>query len=228
MKYRILLFDADGTLMDFQKAEAKGLEAALGMHHLPFNAEILALYSAINKGCWEEYEQGLLDRETLLVERFRRLFDRLGIDADAQAVRATYHEELGKGAYMTEGARDLCAQLGKTHDLYIVTNGVSATQRSRFARCGLDRLVKKVFISEDIGVPKPQKAYFERVFAEIPGFSREEALIIGDSLTADIRGGIDAGIATCWYNPGGLAAPEDLRIDYQIRALAELNAILDM
>ena len=221
-----MFLDADETLLDFKKAEAQGLKAALRRHKLPFNAEIVALYSKINKGCWEEFEQGLLDKETLLVERFRRLFAALDITADPHAVRLSYHEELGKGGFLIEHAYEVCEELRKTHDLYIVTNGVAATQYSRFALSGLDKLVKGIFVSEEIGIPKPQKGYFDYVFAQIPGFRKENALMVGDSLTADIRGGIQAGLATCWYNPQGKAGSPDIKADYEIRNLEELKDFL--
>lgn len=223
MGYRILLFDADGTLMDFKRAEAQGIEATFQIHRLPFDREILALYSEINRRCWEEFESGLLAWDALHTERFCRLFAKLGIRADAQAVQATYRDELGKGAFLMDGARELLLTLRKEHKIYIITNGVATTQRSRFQKCGLDQLVDGVFISEDIGCRKPQKAYFDHISAQIPDFSAGEALIIGDSLTADIQGGINAGIAVCWFNPEGLAAPGNMRIDHQIRRLEELK-----
>ncbi len=224
MGYRILLLDNDGTLMDFKKAEAQGIENTLRLHGLPFDEEILALYSGINKRCWEEFEQGLMDKDKLLTERFRRFLGQLGnTSVDPNSLRAVYHEELGKGAYLTDGALELCRELGKTHELYIVTNGVSSTQYRRFAISGLDQVVNGIFVSEDIGCPKPQSAYFEHVFAQIPGFRREDALIVGDSLTADIQGGIRAGIDTCWYNPDGLTGPEGLNITYEISDLRYLK-----
>lgn len=222
MRYRTLFLDADETLLDFKKAEAQGLECALRRHQLPFDEEILALYSGINKRCWEEFEQGKFDKETLLVERFRRLFAALAVTADPDTVRRTYHEELGKGGFLIEHAYEVCEELGKTHDLYIVTNGVASTQYSRFARSGLDRLVKGIFVSEEVGVPKPQKEYFDYVFAQIPGFQREGALMVGDSLTADIQGGINAGLDTCWYNPGRKPVPAGLKITYEIHDIREL------
>ncbi|MDO4343476.1 MAG: YjjG family noncanonical pyrimidine nucleotidase [Eubacteriales bacterium] len=226
MKYDTLLLDADGTLLDFEKAEARGLEAALKLHQIPFDNRILAVYSRINKSCWEEFEQGLMTKETLLVERFRRLFKTLGITgADPQKVRLTYNEELSKGAYLIDGAFEVCQKLSKTHNLYIVTNGVSYTQRRRLGDSGLNRLVKGVFISEDIGFQKPRREYFEAVFSEIPGFDRTKALLVGDSLSADIQGGINAGIDTCWYNPWRIARPADMKITYEIHAISELSKI---
>lgn len=224
--YDFLLMDADGTLMDFERAETCAIEETMIRHGLPFSPEILALYSGINKKCWEEFERGEITKQTLLVERFRRLFERLHVTADPAVVRLTYQAELGKGAYMLPGAKELCRRLSRTHKLYILTNGVSATQHSRFALCGLDKLADAVFVSEDLGSQKPARDYFERVFARIPGFSRERALMVGDSLTSDIQGGINAGVDTCWYNPGGIPRPREMDITYEIRRLRELEAIV--
>lgn len=226
MKYRILLLDADETLLDFHKAEAQGFQSALTIHNLPYSEEILALYSSINKKCWEEFERGLLTKPQLLAERFRRLFAAMQIDADAETVRKTYQEELGKGAFLIEGADEVCRELSKVCDLYIVTNGVSATQYSRFSRSGLDAFVKDIFVSEEIGFQKPQKAYFAEVFRRIGNPSKSGILLVGDSLSADIRGGIDAGIDTCWYNPRGLDVPEDMSITYVIDDIRKLPEIV--
>ena len=106
-----------------------------------------------------------------------------------------------------------------------MTNGVAATQYSRFAISGLDKLVKGIFVSEEIGIPKPQKGYFDYVFAQIPGFRKENALMVGDSLTADIMGGINAGLDTCWYNPGRKPAPAGINITYEIHDIRELPEI---
>lgn len=227
MGYKNLLLDNDGTLMDFKKSEARGIAETMRVYGLPFSEEILALYSRTNQKCWEEFERGLLDRNTLLVERFRRLFRQLGINnADADAVAATYEKELAKSAYLMDGALEVCRELREHCRLYIVTNGVSSTQHKRYAISGLDRLVHGVFVSEDIGCPKPQKEYFAYVFRHIPDFRKEETLMVGDSLTADIRGGINAGIDTCWYNPAGAPKPADMEITYEIRDLRMLKSIV--
>lgn len=226
MRYRILLLDADGTLLDFLKAEAHGIEAALKKNHLPFRPDILQLYSDINRSCWEEFERGALSKEVLLVERFRRLFGKLGVEGDPATVALSYRDELGRGAYLIDGARELLDELKETHDLYIITNGVAETQYSRFSLSGLDKLVKKSFISEEIGFPKPQKEFFDYVFAHIPDFQKEETLIVGDSLTADIQGGINAGVDTCWYNPAHLPNLQGREITYEIDRICDLKNIV--
>lgn len=222
MSYQTLLLDADGTLLDFLKAEACALEKTFRQHQLYFDETILKDYSMINDKCWKEFEQGLLSKETLLVERFQRLFDKYNFSADANAVRRTYQYELSLGAYLIENAYETCEELAKHCDLYIVTNGVTSTQRRRLADCGLDKLIRDVFISEEIGAQKPKKEFFDYVFAHIPGFKRENTLMVGDSLSADIKGGISANLDTCWYNPNGIAKPEDMEITYIIHDIRDL------
>lgn len=222
MRYQTLLLDADGTLLDFKKAEARGIRETFRQHQLYFDEKIMADYSAINKKCWEEFEQGLLDKETLLEERFRRLFHQYKIKADTAAIEKTYQYELGRGAYLIENAYEICEILSNKYDLYIVTNGVAVTQYQRIKDCGLDKLIKGMFISEEIGWKKPQIEFFHYVFEHIEGFDKSRALMIGDSLSADIQGGINAGLDTCWYNPNGLTRPANMEITYEIQDIREL------
>ncbi|MDO4522858.1 MAG: YjjG family noncanonical pyrimidine nucleotidase [Eubacteriales bacterium] len=226
MKYEILLLDADETLLDFKKAEEQAIRATFAQHGLEMNDDVLAMYSSINQQCWKEFEQGIIDKPTLLAERFRRLFVHLGLDADPNTVRVTYQDQLGLAAFWIDGARELCEELSMSHKIYIVTNGVSATQHSRFAICGLDQLADGVFVSEDVGYQKPRREYFAYVFAQIGEFDPEKVLLVGDSLSADIAGGIKAGMDTCWYNPHHHALPKELNPTYVIDDIRKLREIV--
>ena len=225
-RYKHLLFDADNTLLDFNKTEDHALALTFRHFGIHLSPEIRALYDEINRGLWQDFEAGLIDKDTVVDTRFSLLFKDLEIDADGAAFEAYYQPALGAGAFLLPGARKLCQILAADHDLYIVTNGVSATQYSRLAATGLDQIVKDIFVSEDLGSQKPQKAYFDQVFARIPGFSRDSALIIGDSLTSDIAGGIASGIDSCWYNPRGLPGNPAFAATYEITALEDLLSIL--
>ncbi len=226
MRYQTLLLDADGTLLDFKKTEARGIEETFRRYHLAFDRQLLEDYSAINRKCWEEFEQGMLDKETLLEERFRRLFSRYQIKADTSAIEKTYQYELGRGAYLIEGAYETCEKLSKTCDLYIVTNGVAVTQYQRVHDSGLDKLIKGMFISEEIGFQKPQPEFFQYVASHIAGFDKHRALMVGDSLSADISGGIHAGLDTCWYNPADADMPLEMTATYVIRDIRKLADIV--
>ena len=154
------------------------------------------------------------------------MFLELGLDIDGMAFEADYQPALGRGAFLIDGAYELCRALKKDFRLYIVTNGVSSTQYSRLSATGLDRLMADIFVSEDAGAQKPQKDFFDYIAARIPDYDPGEALVVGDSLTSDIQGGINAGIDTCWYNPDREKNLLDIHADYEIHTLEELPALL--
>ncbi len=222
MSYTTLLFDADNTILDFNKTEYMGLTETFARYGLPFNTEIFRIYEKINHQLWADFEKGKVDKPTLLATRFRKTFDVLGITGVPEEFEEEYQLSLGRGAYPIEGIEDILRQLIKTHRMYVVTNGVLATQVNRMKKSGLDRYFEALFISDAIGFQKPQKEYFDYVFAHIPNFCPEETLLIGDSLNSDILGGIRAGIDTCWYNPKGAAHPPELSPTYIITDLKEL------
>ncbi len=224
--YKTLLFDADNTLLDFSKTERHALEQTFKHFGIHLSPEIRELYSDINHSLWQDFEAGLIDKETVVQTRFYILFKELEIPVDGHAFEAYYQPALGAGAFLIDGAQKLCAELSSHYDLYIVTNGVSSTQYSRLAATGLDRYMKDIFVSEDLKSQKPQKRYFDQVFDRIPGFSKSSTLIIGDSLTSDIAGGIAAGIDTCWFNPDHKPSSRHIHPTYQIHKLDELFHIL--
>ena len=225
-RYQTLLFDADRTLLDFDAAEKHALQHTFEKHQLPFNETIEQAYMAMNQKLWKDYEDGLIDRHTVIYTRFGKLFDQFGLSGDGVAFEDDYQAELGRGHQLIEHALDVVVNLKKTHDLYIVTNGVTATQYSRLKKSGLDQHFKKLFVSEECGYQKPQKEYFDVVFQHIAPVNKEEVLIIGDSLSSDILGGINAGIHTCWFNPKKERNDKQLRIDHEIRDLRELYTIV--
>lgn len=162
----------------------------------------------------------------MIYSRFVRLFEELGIDGDGRAFEDEYQDALGQGHFLIHGAEEICTYCAARCNLYVVTNGVSRTQYSRLQSSGLDRFMKGIFVSEDAGYQKPMKAYFNYVFARIPDFDPETALIVGDSLSSDIQGGVNAGIDTCWYCPDETVENKGIRVDYRIRRLDELRKII--
>ena len=135
----------------------------------------------------------------------------------------------GKG-HCIDGARDLCELLHGRVRMYIVTNGTEWIQRGRWAVSGLETYFEEMFISDRVGYPKPDVRFFEAVEREIPDFCKERTLIVGDSLSSDMQGGINFGIDTCWFCPdGGEATAETAsRLTYRIGALEELPIILGL
>lgn len=226
MPYRIALFDADNTLLDFTRAEHDALCACLAARGLPHDEDTVAAYSAINDGHWKRLELGLTTRDRLKVERFGDFFASIGYNGDPVQMARDYESTLGQQTCLLDGALELIQALHGKCELYIVTNGITAVQQSRFGRCALAPYFDKCFISEQMGCAKPEKRFFDLVAASIPNFDPKEALVIGDSLSSDIRGGINAGLDTCWFNPKGKAAPADMEITYTVGRLADIEAIL--
>ncbi len=226
MPYKIALFDADNTLLDFTRAEREAVSICLAARALPANEETVSLYSRINDGYWKKLEQGLISRSELKVERFAELFSALGHAGDPKRMAADYEEALSRQAYLMDGALELIRAVHGKCRLFIITNGTAVVQKRRFGGCPLAPYFERSFISEEMGCAKPDKLFFDRVATAIPDFSPSETLVVGDSLSSDIRGGFNAGLDTCWFNPKGLPAPEGLPVTYTVSSLAEVLPIL--
>ncbi|WP_195282480.1 YjjG family noncanonical pyrimidine nucleotidase [Harryflintia acetispora] len=224
-RYDILLLDADGTLFDFERAEREALFAALRARGIVPGERHLAAYREINEGLWRRFERGELQKEELLRLRFSLYFEEMGIGEEPRRFNEEYLDELKKGAFLLPGAQELCERLHGCCRLCLATNGVSRVQRGRLRRSSIAPFIHDLFVSEDLGAQKPQAAYFDRVFARLGRPPRERVIILGDSLTSDMRGGVDYGIATCWLNFGRHRAP-GLPVTYQIHALEEFVPIV--
>lgn len=222
MKYPYLLFDADNTLFDFDAAEKNAHRQVCGKHRLAFTEEGYALYRRCNAQLWQDFDRGLCSKEFLLTERFRRYLSLTGETGDPEAMNRDHLRALGESAVLLPGAEALCRRLAAGHELYLVTNAVESVQRARFERSAIRPYFRDVFISEAIGCGKPSPAYFAYVLRAVPGLTAENGLVIGDSITSDIQGANNAGLACCWFNPKGLPRPDGLRIDYEVRTLEEI------
>ena len=222
-----VLLDVDDTILDFRKAEAVALSKALAERKIEPTPAIIERYSQINKSQWELLEEGRLTREQVLLRRFELLFEELGLDLSPERMRDRYEHYLAVGHYFMPGAPELLRELYGKYALYIVSNGTASVQAGRLASAGIENFFEGIFISQEIGCNKPGQAFFERCFARIANFDPRRAMIVGDSLTSDIRGGRNAGILSCWYNPRGSAPRQDIRPDYEIQSLAQLPALLD-
>lgn len=227
-KIRVVLWDIDGTLLDFQVAEKHAIRACFSKFGLgECTDELLRDYVEINAGYWRRLEQGELTKAQVLVGRFEEFFGKNGIDtAVAQAFNEEYQIRLGDTICFCRNALETIKTLRGRVLQYAVTNGTKTAQERKIAGSGLDKLLEGVFISEIIGTEKPMKGFFDRVFQEIGAYEKDEMMIVGDSLTSDIQGGINAGIVTCWYNPDGMERPEGLRIDHEIRDIKEILRIV--
>jgi len=221
-----LFLDLDDTILDFHKAERIAISKTISEFGVEPTEEVLSLYHEINKWHWEQLELGTLTREEVLVNRFGVLFERLGKTVDATKCARTYEHNLSIGHYFLPGAEEAVDALSKKYRLFLASNGTSSVQKGRMTSANLYRFFETVFVSQEIGHNKPSRAYFDACFAAIPGFDKEKAMIVGDSLSSDIKGGINAGIKTVWVNPSHKDCG-DIHPDYEIEALSQLEALLE-
>ena len=221
-----VLLDLDNTILDFDKAEKTALGRAFTALGVAYDEALLKRYNAINIQHWEMLEDGLLTRDQVLVKRFEALYREYGIEADADKSQALYEHLLSEGHWFLPGAEELLETLAGEYRLFLCSNGSAQVQEGRIASAGIAPYFERIFVSEHMGANKPEKRYFDLCFAEIPGFDRERTIMLGDSLTSDIRGGINAGVKTCWFNPRGKENPGPIVPDYEIRTLGEFPALL--
>ena len=226
MKYRDILLDADGTLFDFHQAEYDALADTLKHFSLPQSREIHEGYSLANGEQWKLLEKKLVTREQLRTNRFKNFCQKFGFSCSCEEMATYYENALSTKGALLEGAEEICRLLSLHCDLYIVTNGFRHIQQGRFGTSPLSKYIKSFFISEEIGPEKPDPIFFERVADRIPGFAKETSLIVGDSLSSDIAGGIAFGIDTCWFNSKGDVSPGNMRPTYIISSLSQLQNII--
>ena len=226
--YSILLFDADNTLFNFDAGNRRAFSEVCRICHLPDTDELFHAYEAVNAEMWSAFDRGECTKDFLVVERFRLFLERAGLQADPVQCNKIHLSTLATNTVLLPHALEVCRTLAQTHSLYIVTNAVAAVQKARLAASDLRPYITDAFISEDAGASKPSVAYFDYIFSRIPGITRENCLLIGDSPSSDLQGANNHGIPCCWYNPRGLARPDGIRIDYEIRDLPELLPIVDL
>lgn len=228
MKYDILLFDADNTILDFDKAEEQALMLAFSQSNLHYDENVLSVYRRNNIKQWQLFEQGIIkEKSEVLISRFVETFKELGLARECRNTADLYEQYLHNGFYVIDNAECVLQKLQQLKcRLYLVSNGVLSIQNSRMRGSGMDKYFLRRFVSEEVGYPKPRKEYFDYCFTHIDNFDKNQTLIIGDSLTSDIQGGINAGIDTCWYNPKRLANTSTLTPTYEIDNLEQLFAIV--
>ena len=224
---KVILWDIDGTLLNFEEAEKYAIRACFAQFGLgQCTDEMLADYSQINRCYWQRLERGEITKPQVLEGRFTEFFGKYGLDMRcAPAFNAQYQISLGDTFCFNEGGLETVQALKGKVSQYAVTNGTRIAQERKLKGSGLAELLDGVFISEEIGIEKPGIGFFQRVWEKIGHFAPDEVMIVGDSLTSDIQGGNNAGIICCWFNPQGKPAPEHLRIDHTI---SHLNQILDI
>lgn len=216
-----ILFDLDNTLLDFNRAEFNAFQEVMAHYKIVFTESIFKQYEVINASLWKKLEQGLLTMEYVQNERFGVLFKQLNLNFDGTQANEYYHKMLQNHSELVLHAEEVCSVLAEQYQISIVTNGVYNTQINRIHNSAIDKFITNIFISELIGVEKPDVRFFGYVIDKLK-CDNKEILIVGDSLSSDIQGGINAGIQTCWYNPDEKENKFDIIPDYVISDLREV------
>ncbi len=225
---KAILWDVDGTLLDFAAAEKAAIQKLFAEFCLgPCSDGTVARYSSISGGYWKRLERGEITKAEVLVGRFRDFFSELGIDtALAELFNARYQVSLGDTVAYRDDSLEIVKALHGRVKQYVVSNGTVIAQTKKLQRSHLGEWMDGVFLSEELGAEKPSPAFFDQVFAALPDLNKEDMLIVGDSLTSDMAGGIAAGIPTCWYNPFRHPRPTDMAMDHEIQDLHQVFELI--
>lgn len=222
---KAILIDVDNTLLDFNKCAKESMKMAFEDFGLTFQEEMFERFTEINNYLWKELENEIITKEDLLDVRWNMIFKQCGIEYDGRKFEKRFEELLAESHQPVEGALEMLQYLSSKYDVYVATNGFTNAQINRIALAGMKVHVHEIFVSESIGYSKPNEEFFEYCFSKIGNVEKDEVIIIGDSLTADIIGGINYGIHTCWYNHTGEKQPSEINMDYKIE---HLNGIIDI
>ncbi len=225
---KTVFLDLDDTILDFGKGERIAIKKTFNSMRIPDDEATIERYIEINLDCWHALERGEMTRDQVLIGIFERLFAELNIDASATNAQMMYERLLSLEHDFLPGGEELLLEFEKCkkYDLYMATNGIPEVQKPRIAASGVGKYFKKIFISEEVGFAKPSKDFFDACFRDIEGFDKAQTIIVGDSLSSDIQGGINAGILTCHFNPKNRPYT-NIKPDYTIKELSELIPMLD-
>ena len=223
---RNILIDLDDTLLDFRAGEKAALTRTLKHFGIEPTEQVLLRYSQINDDQWKLLERGEITREQVKFRRYALLFEEFGIECEPMAANDHYMEELSKGHLFIDGAEALLEALFGKYRLYLASNGTAWVQERRLKSANLYRYFEEVFISQNLGYDKPDLRFFEAAFQKIKDFKRAETVMVGDSLTSDIKGGKNAGLRTLWFNPKGIENKSGIIPDYEFSRLSDLPDLL--
>lgn len=226
MRFKAIFMDNDGTLMDFKAAEANALRSVLAMLKID-SPDAEEVYSRVNDQCWKDFEKGIITQEELRLRRFRKLLEYFHCASDQAATAhaaEVYVEALAQERILLPGALDAVKQIAEKLPVFILTNGISYVQHGRIDHSPLAPYLTGLLISTEIGAPKPAPDMYYRAL-EMAGVQPHEALMIGDSLTSDIQGAINAGVPACWYNPKHAQKPAGMKIDFEIDRIEQMAEI---
>jgi YjjG family noncanonical pyrimidine nucleotidase len=225
-KYYCILFDADNTLLDFDAAESKALAETLEHYELPADAAAMQAYRDINTALWKSLEKGEIRRDKLMAERFARFLTAIGAQGDGVEMNRYYLDRLAAHPDVLPGTLEPLEELAEVATLAVVSNGVEHVQMQRVQDSGVAAFMEGVFVSEKLGCDKPSRRFFDLALRELGVEERAHVLVVGDSLSGDVQGGINAGLATCWFNPNHEEKPSGISPTYEIQRLEELYPIV--
>lgn len=218
--YTTLLWDLDDTLLDFPYSQRFALKKCFQDIGLEITEEQQNRYSRINDSYWKRLELGKITREELRTGRFATLFYECGMDGiDVEAFTGAYEKALGSVFLFRDDGLSVVRSLQGVCRQYVITNGISAVARNKFRISGLETVMDGIFISQEVGVPKPRREFFQYCLDRIQEKDQSRILVVGDSLTSDIKGGIQMGLPTCWYHYDDRTNDTPWRPDYEITDL---------
>lgn len=227
MKYELIIFDADETLFDFKKSEKVALESTLCDFDIEYDEKKhLKAYKEINSAVWKELEQGFITQAELNVIRFQRFLKQLDLKQEALSFAEAYKKHLSNASYLYYESLELIRSLSGNYRLIILSNGLKEVQNNRLRKSAISRYFEAIIISEEVGLAKPDPRIFELAFSQIKHNSKDTALIVGDSLSSDIQGGINFGIDTCWFNAAKAENRTEIQPTYEISSLPDLKTVI--
>ena len=225
-KYNCIMMDIDNTLLDFDAAERKALLETLQQFSLPCDEAAVSRYHEINSSLWGELNKGKIRRDKLVVERFDRFVKEIGAAAKATELNRAYTEHLATHADVIPGAEEALQELADVATMIAVSNGTELVERGRLKLSGFEKYFDDIFVSEAVGVSKPNPKIFQMAMRKLGIEHSDKVLVVGDSLSADIQGGVNAGLDTCWVNMNGMENESGLTPTYEVKALRELYPIV--
>ena len=227
MDIKAVFLDIDNTLLDFNECARVALRAAMEKMGERYRDDMYPVFEKENNQIWKELEMGLLNREELHEQRFERILRALSMDeSKGHAMEEVFQQQVGEGAEHVQGAMELLQYLHGKYPLYAASNARQFRQVKRLQKAGMMPYIREVFSSEQMGANKPSRAFFDGCFMHLPGLLPENCVLIGDSLSADIKGGRDYGMKTVWYNHDHLPVPENCPADYTVDHLSDILHIL--